>query len=225
MPIGLIVAMQSEFDLVASIMEQLEIKTINHLSFSEGNIGTTRVVLMKSGIGKVNAAIACVEMIKNFNPDKIINTGIAGGIDKDLSVMDIVLGEKVVYHDVWCGEGNQYGQVQGLPSEYVANKMLLKKAQEFCSDVRIISGLIATGDKFIDDIKILQNIKDKFPLGVAVDMESAAIAQACHLYNTPFLSIRIISDTPGIDNQYEQYNDFWNKAPEKTLEIIRHLIS
>ena len=121
MVIGLIVAMQSEFDLIANIMENVEIKTINHLCFLEGNIENNRIIVMKSGIGKVNAAIACVEMIRNFNPEEIINTGIAGGIDRELSVMDMVLGKKVVYHDVWCGEGNEYGQVQGLPCEYDAD--------------------------------------------------------------------------------------------------------
>ena len=225
MVIGLIVAMQSEFDLIANIMENVEIKTINHLCFLEGNIENNRIIVMKSGIGKVNAAIACVEMIRNFNPEEIINTGIAGGIDRELSVMDMVLGKKVVYHDVWCGEGNEYGQVQGLPCEYDADETLLKKAQEFCSDIKVIPGFIVTGDKFIDNLEVLQNIKKQFPAGMAVDMESAAIAQACYLYNVPFLSVRIISDTPGIENQYEQYNDFWNKAPKKTLEIIKYLIS
>lgn len=224
MKIGLIVAMQSEFDLVVKIMEQPKIENIGKLTFSSGIIDDKQIVLMKSGIGKVNAAITCVEMIKKFSPDYIINTGLAGGVDKDISVMDIVLGQDVVYHDVWCGEGNNYGQVQGLPCFYRADDELLKKAQQISSDVKILSGLIATGDKFIDDIKQLNDIKEKFPQGMAVDMESAAIAQTCYLYNIPFLAIRIISDTPGIENHYQQYSDFWGKAPEKSLEIIKQLI-
>lgn len=224
MKIGLIVAMQSEFDLVAQLMEQTRVENINKTTLLCGIIGGRQVILLKSGIGKVNAAIACVEMIKNFSPDYIINTGLAGGIDKNLSVMDVVLGQNVVYHDVWCGEGNDYGQVQGLPCFYKANEELLKKAQQISSDVKILSGLIATGDKFIDNVKYLNDIKEKFPQGMAVDMESAAIAQTCYLYNIPFLAIRIISDTPGIENHYQQYSDFWGKAPEKSLEIIKQLI-
>ncbi|MBE6444301.1 MAG: 5'-methylthioadenosine/adenosylhomocysteine nucleosidase [Alphaproteobacteria bacterium] len=225
MKIGLIVAMQSEFDLIVKIMEQPKVENIGKLTFSSGIIGDKQIVLMKSGIGKVNAAIACVEMIKNFGPNCIINTGLAGGIDRNLSVMDVVLGQDVVYHDVWCGDGNDYGQVQGLPHFYKADDELLKKAQKISSDVKILSGLITTGDKFIDDSKYLNDIKEKFPQGIAADMESAAIAQTCYLYDIPFLAIRIISDTPGIENHYQQYLDFWNKAPEKSLEIIKQLIA
>ena len=225
MRIGLIVAMQSEFDLVKQIVKQPKIQKMNQLDFLVGNVGNNQIVMLKSGIGKVNAAIACVEMIKNFDPEYIINTGLAGGIDKRLSVMDVVLGQNVVYHDVWCGEGNQYGQIQGMPCFYAADSKLLKKAQKIVSDVKIVAGLIASGDKFIDDVNKLKNIKEKFADGLAVDMESAAIAQACFLYDTPFLAVRIISDTPGIENHYQQYMDFWSKAPEKSLEIIKQLIA
>ena len=139
--------------------------------------------------------------------------------------MDIVLGEDVVYHDVWCGEENEYGQVQGLPPLFHGDKNLINKAAAISSDIKIIKGLIASGDLFVSDITELKKIKNHFPTGLAVDMESAAIAQTCYLYNTPFLSIRIISDTPGIDNHYQQYLDFWNKAPEKSCEIICQLIA
>lgn len=225
MKTGLIVAMQSEFDLVSKILDNAKIENVGHLSFVEGTFNDKNIVLMKSGIGKVNAAAATLEMIKTFAPDCIINTGLAGGIDKSLSVMDIVLGQTVVYHDVWCGEGNEYGQIQGLPAQYAADGTLLAKAQKIRSDIKIHTGLIASGDKFITDLSELSAIKANFPEALAVDMESAAIAQICHLYNIPFLSLRIISDTPGIENHYRQYQDFWNQAPEKSLEVIRQLLA
>ncbi len=225
MKIGIIVAMSSEFDLVSQILEQSEIKKIKHLTFIEGRFMDKDIILMQSGMGKVCAAAATVEMISNFKPDYIINTGLAGGIDNSLSVMDIVLGAQTVYHDVWCGEGNAYGQVQGLPVQYKADADLLKKALAVKSDVAIHSGLIAGGDKFISDIMELTTIKNQFPEALAVDMESTAIAQVCYLYQVPFLPIRIISDTPGIKNHYEQYLDFWSKAPEKSLEVIKQMLS
>lgn len=225
MKIGLIVAMQSEFDLVLQILEQPKVQTIKHLTFVEGTFGQNDIILMKSGIGKVCAAAAVVEMINLFKPEKIINTGLAGGIDKSLSVMDIVLGQSCTYHDVWCGEGNEYGQVQDLPAKYAADADLLCKARALNSDIKIHSGLIASGDKFITDINELKAIKKQFPEALAVDMESTAIAQVCHLYQIPFLSLRIISDTPGIENHYQQYVDFWSKAPEKSLEIIKQLLA
>ncbi len=225
MKIGIIVAMTSEFELVAKILEQPELKKIKHLTFMEGNFQGKQVVLMQSGIGKVCAATTVIELINLFHPDYIINTGLAGGIDKSLSVMDVVLGQNVVYHDVWCGEGNSYGQVQGLPAQYPADAELLNKASKITSDIAIRTGLIASGDKFVSDSAELMAIKHKFPNALAVDMESGAIAQVCHVYNVPFLSLRIISDTPGIENHYQQYLDFWNKAPEKSLEIIRQMLS
>lgn len=225
MKTGLIVAMQSEFDLVSKILDRPKTRTVGHIDFIEGNLGKKDIVLMKSGIGKVNAAAATVEMIKSFSPDTIINTGLAGGIDKSLSVMDIVIGQETAYHDVWCGEGNEYGQIQGLPARYAADNTLLNKARAITSDIRIHSGLIVSGDKFITASDELSAIKEKFPTALAVDMESAAIAQICHLYDRPFLALRIISDTPGIENHYRQYQDFWTQAPEKSLEAVKQLLA
>jgi adenosylhomocysteine nucleosidase len=224
MKTGIIVAMQSEFDLVKGILHAPVQKQHNHITFIEGTIDNNTIVLMKSGIGKVNAACACVEMINNFKPDIIINTGLAGGIDKSLSVMDIVLASKTTYHDVWCGEECQRGQVPDLPAEFEGDKKLIKVAQNIETDLKIHTGLIVGGDVFVTDIKTLNDIKAKFPSALAVDMESTAISQVCYLYNVPFLAIRIISDTPGIENHYEQYFDFWNKAPEKSVETIKQIL-
>ena len=225
MKTGIIVAMQSEFDLVKSILQNQTQKQHNHITFVEGAIDNNPVVLMKSGIGKVNAACACVEMINTFKPDIIINTGLAGGIDKNLSVMDIVLASKTTYHDVWCGEECAIGQIPDLPAEFDGDKKLIEIAQNIETDLKIHTGLIVGGDVFVTDINTLNDIKTKFPSALAVDMESTAISQVCYLYNVPFLAIRIISDTPGIENHYEQYFDFWNKAPEKSVETIKKILS
>lgn len=224
MKTGIIVAMQSEFDLVKSILKNQTQRQQNHITFIEGVIEQNEIVLMKSGIGKVNAACACVEMINNFKPDIIINTGLAGGIDKNLSVMDIVLASKTTYHDVWCGEECQIGQIPDLPAEFEGDKKLIEIAQSIQTDLKIHTGLIVGGDVFVTDINTLKDIKTKFPSALAVDMESTAISQVCHLYNVPFLAIRIISDTPGIENHYEQYFDFWNKAPEKSVETVKKIL-
>lgn len=223
--IGIIVAMQSEFNLVVKAFTNPQIKKVKHLTFALGQINGHDIVLMQSGMGKVFASCATVEMINQFAPEYIINTGLAGGLDSSLSVMDIVLGKDIVYHDVWCGPENAYGQVQGLPEMYHADKDLLAKACALKCDTQIKAGLITSGDKFITDLAELQQIKSHFADALAVDMESAAIAQVCYLYNVPFLSLRIISDTPGIDNHYAQYTDFWNKAPEKSLEVIKQLVA
>jgi len=223
--IGIIVAMKSEFDLVFKALSNSQTKKINHLVFATGHIGNQDVVLMQSGMGKVCAAIACVEMINLFKPQTIINTGLAGGLDFSLSVMDIVLGKDIVYHDVWCGPGNVLGQVQGLPAVFHSDETLISKALSIQSDTKIKAGLIVSGDQFVSELSELKKIKSDFKDAMAVDMESASIAQVCFLYGVNFLSLRIISDTPGIENHYDQYTDFWNKAPEKSLEVIKSLLA
>ena len=114
--IGIIVAMTSEYGLVKSLLEQTKDEFVHGLLFTEGRIGNVEVILAKSGIGKVCAAVGTMEMIQRYAPDVIVNTGVAGGIDPLTQVMDIVVGENMVYHDVWCGEGNEYCLLYTSPS-------------------------------------------------------------------------------------------------------------
>lgn len=174
---------------------------------------------MQCGIGKVNAAAGTVELIRNFAPDCIISTGVAGGIDTCLNVMDVVASRQIVYHDVWCGEGNAYGQIQGLPLFFSGNDTLYDCALSLDTETPIHGGLICTGDKFITDANELKDIKRNFPEGLAVDMESAAIAQICYLYKVPFISFRIISDTPGAEQHLEQYKNFWGEMADRSFHV------
>ena len=217
-------AMTSEYGLVKSLLEQTKEEPVRGLLFTEGRIGNVEVILVKSGIGKVCAAVGTMEMIQRYTPDIIVNTGVAGGIDPLTEVMDIVVGENMVYHDVWCGEGNEYGQVQGLPARFVSDKELCKLALSVAHDGNVYGGLICSGDKFITDKEELTEIKKRFPEGMAVDMESCAIAQVCYMCGVPFLSYRIISDTPGVKDHYKQYLNFWEEAPKRSFEMIKVLI-
>lgn len=223
--IGIIVAMTSEYGLVKSLLDQGKECAVRGIPFTEGKIGSVEVVLAKSGIGKVCAAVGTMEMIQRYAPDVIVNTGVAGGIDSLTEVMDIVVGENMVYHDVWCGEGNEYGQVQGLPARYVSDKALCKLALSVEYEGNVYGGLICSGDKFITNKEELAEIKKRFPEGLAVDMESCAIAQVCYMCGVPFLSYRIISDTPGVKDHYQQYLNFWEEAPKRSFEMIKVLIT
>lgn len=192
--------------------------------FIIGDAGNHEIILTQCGIGKVCAAVRAHELIARFTPDAIINTGVAGGIDNATRVMDMVVGTEVVYHDVWCGEGNEYGQVQGLPARFEADAVLLEKVLSSNTDKRVYGGLICSGDKFITDRSELDAIKAKFPAGMACDMESGAIAQVCHMCKIPFISMRIISDTPGVEGHWEQYTDFWKAAPQQSFAVLRNTI-
>ena len=123
------------------------------------------------------------------------------------------------FQPVWCGEGNAYGQIQGLPTFFEGNETLYNTAMSLDTETAIHGGLICTGDKFITDRKELDEIKSNFHEGLAVDMESASIAQICYLYKVPFISFRIISDTPGAENHFDQYLNFWGEMANRSFKV------
>ena len=219
MKIGIITAMSSEQKQLANQLENPTERKEGPFIYTEGTIKNNTIILMQCGIGKVNAAAGAVEMIRNFAPDCIISTGVAGGIDSCLNVMDVVVSSRIVYHDVWCGEGNAYGQIQGLPLYFTGNETLYQCAISLDTETAIHGGLICSGDKFITDRQELETIKANFPEGLAVDMESASIAQVCHLYEVPFISFRIISDTPGAEKHLEQYKNFWGEMADRSFHV------
>lgn len=220
--IGVIVAMTSELDMLLAEMTGHTTETINGVTFHRGTIGSREVIAMQCGIGKVNAAVGALTMIERFAPAAIINTGIAGGTGGGASILDVVAGAEVAYHDVWCGPGNEPGQVQGLPARFAGATAYFGITP---STPGIKLGLIASGDRFVSTPAELAAVLATQPDAMAVDMESGAIAQVCHMKNVPFLAIRVISDTPGADNHIDQYLDFWNIAPERTFAILRSILN
>jgi adenosylhomocysteine nucleosidase len=161
-------------------------------------------------------------LINAFLPDYIINSGVAGGADSSVSVMDVVVSARVSYHDVWCGPESELGQVQGLPLYFESSDRLLELVP---TRDDIHKGLICSGDQFIDTKEAVERIKQNFPDALAVDMESGAIAQVCYLNKTPFLALRVISDSPGASHDNtKQYMDFWNDAPRETFDLLNDII-
>lgn len=223
--IGILTAMSVEYNQVAAMMHDTETVENGPQAFLVGTIGENKVVLLQCGIGKTNAASGVTNLIMTFHPQCIISTGVAGGIDEKLNIMDVVVGNQVCYHDVFCGDDCDPGQVQGLPRLFCGDDNLLNIATSLQTDVHIVPGLICTGDQFITNRAELDIIKAKYPEGLAVDMESAAIAQVCHLWNVPFLSFRIISDTPGVNAHFEQYLNFWETMADKSFTITKEFLS
>ena len=227
--IAIIVAMQSEFELVSHILENAVESEIEGAKCMMGMLYGKEIILLKSGIGKVNAAMQVTSLIAEMHPDYIINSGVAGGIGEGMHQGDIVVGTECCYHDVWCGEG-EWGQVQGYPLKFSASFELVNAMKAFNSQLstlnsQLVFGLICTGDQFISDLATLQGIKKNFPDGKAVDMESAAIAQVCYAKQVPFMSLRIVSDTPGMEkDNTTQYLDFFAEAPKMTFAVLRQLI-
>ena len=208
MRIAIIVAMDKEFIRIKELLEQVEETAIGGRSYTSGRLGNNELVLHQCGIGKVNAAIGVTELIRLFNPDLVVSTGCAGGASDMLEVTDVVVSSQLAYHDVYCGYAlgeTVYGQVQGMPARYTTPREIVEKALA-CGE-RIHEGLIVTGDWFVDDQEKMRSIIRLFPEAMAVDMESAAIAQTCHVFGIPFVSFRVISDIPLKDTKASQYHD------------------
>ena len=208
-----------------------------------GRLGNNEIVLWQCGIGKVNAAVGTMRLVQEHRPDAILSTGLAGGIDPLMQVMDVLAATQCVYHDVDCGTGLGCvrGQVQGLPERFDADQRLLDHAiavgkllassSDFnkgkslfapTDNSALRTGLICTGDQFITDRERQNDIKRYFPDGLACDMESAAIAQTCYLLKVPFLSLRVISDTPGrTDNHQQQWEDFLASMCDHSFHFVK----
>ena len=223
MKIGIIVAMRKELELLLPLLHDSEESRMGGFVFYRGTMGAHDVMVMQCGIGKVNAAMGTLMLVNHFSPNYVINSGVAGGADFSISVMDMVAGERVAYHDVWCGPESEVGRVQGLPLYFVGAQKLLDLLPD---DEGIHKGLICSGDQFIDKMDDIRRIKGNFPDVLAVDMESGAIAQVCHLCSVPFLALRVISDSPGASHDNtRQYLDFWDDAPRESFNIVKEIIT
>ena len=220
MKIAIIVAMGKELRLLLPLLEDQSQITLNDVEFHMGNIGRHEVIVTKCGIGKVNAAVGTLTLIEHFHPNLVINTGVAGGTGKGAGILDVVVASQVAYHDVWCGEGTKWGQAAGCPEAF--DCALSDATVAGLGDVK--RGLIASGDIFVAHKEDVDRILTLYPQAVAVDMESAAIAQVCHLKNVPFVCIRVISDTPGGADNIAQYENFWEDAPEQTFQTLSTLL-
>lgn len=208
MKIGIIVAMSKEYELLQGIQ-----------------LPQHEIFLIKSGIGKVNAAISTLNLINQHQPHLIINSGVAGGIDTCLQVADLVVGTQTCYHDFFAGEVSDHAKELGFEQFIQADAHALQVVKEVVKEREDVKfGLGCTGDQFITTKQELFHIKDKFNQALFVDMESNAIAHVCSKMNVPFISLRIISDTPWVEDHANQYANFWEDAPQKSFELVKNIL-
>lgn len=210
--IGIIGAMDSE---VRDLCEQLQNKKCTDyagLKYFSGTLGGKDVIVVKSGIGKVNAALCAQAMILKFGATKIINTGIAGALGSGLGVFDFVVSTFAVYHDFdTTAFGYKLGQVPGMEEQFPADKTLVNAAitafknTDFSKEHKIVQGLVASGDQFISAGEKKNFIKENFNPS-CVEMEGCAIAHACYLNKVPFVIVRCMSDMA--DETVEQTYSF-----------------
>ncbi len=218
MKIAIIAAMDKELRLLLPLIQNPSTVTINDTTFHLGHIEGHEVIAIRSGIGKVNAAVATLTLIENFHPSLVINTGVAGGTGA-ANILDVVIPDRVAYHDVWCGPGTVPGEAAGCPLFFEC-----PLPASLVDSLGVRRGVLASGDIFVSKAEEVDHILSLYPEAVAVDMESAAIAQVCNLKNVPFVAIRVISDTPGREDNIAQYDNFWDDAPQSTFHTLLHLL-
>lgn len=226
MRIAILAAMDKELALLKEQVIDCREESHGHDIWYVGKIGPHEVVISKCGIGKVNSALKTYRIICDWQPELVINSGVAGGVDSCAPVGTILIADGAGYHDVWCGPGTLPGQADGSPAVFKPYPRGLSIAGELQSEDRNIQlGLIASGDMFITKPEEIDKIKHIYSEAIACDMESASIAQACSEAGIPFMVVRVISDMPGNGNNIEEYQNFWTDAPVKTFNIIEMLLS
>lgn len=226
MTIGIIGAMDEEVAFLEDKMKNKQEVIIANTRFIRGTLENQSVVLLQSGIGKVNAAMATTILHEKFEPNWVINTGSAGGFAKELDVGDIVISTEVVHHDVDATAFDyEYGQVPQMPRTFHADKQLINKTRQALEkiDVSYGKGMIATGDSFMDDEDHVALVKGKFPMMIAAEMEAAAVAQVCYQYETPFVVIRALSDIAGKQSAIS-FDEFLQLAAKNATDLIIALI-
>lgn len=230
MTVGIIVAMDKEMALVCDAFSPIKDGgSVMGCLFRVVSVGSgATIVMLQCGVGKVNAAVGAMLLRERFHADAIVSTGVAGGTFPYVKQGMVVAGTSYAYHDVYCGAGVAYGTVQGEPSKYDADAKMLHILKGAFPDVML--GRIVSGDQFIETREKMGRVLDYFPTAVAVDMESASIAQVCSKplagKTAPFISLRIISDCV-FDPEAKDYDGFWKTAPmesaKKTVKYIRKL--
>lgn len=223
--IGIIVAMQEELEEVLKIMSDIEEKEIYGISFVDGKIEKEKVVVVKSGVGKVNAARTTQILIDKLDVTKVINVGSAGALNPSLNIGDIVIADKLIQHDFDITAFNhKKGYITGVGDYIYCDENLInkfKKAENKLGDkaYNIKTGTIASGDIFCTEINMKNKIYSKFNAD-CVEMEGAAIAQVCYLDKIPFIVIRSISDSPNGNNAIV-FDEFVKLASKRCASILK----
>lgn len=227
--IGIIGAMEVEVAILKEKMEDVRIIKKASMDFYEGILAGKKVVVVRSGIGKVNAGICAQILADVFSVDAIINTGIAGSLNKNINIGDIVLSTDVVQHDMDAtGFGYRKGQIPQMPVFFFnADDNLRRLAAEVCKevnpDIQVFEGRIASGDQFVCNQDVKNRIVSEFS-AYATEMEGAAIGQAAYLNEIPFLVVRAISDKADRSAQMD-YSEFEKAAVDHSVRLTLNMLA
>lgn len=225
MKIGIIGAMDDEIKLLKEQLVDPQNYDLANQKFSVGKLANHDVVLLKCGIGKVNAAVGTTLLNQLFHPDYIINTGCAGALGSSLEIGDITISSEVRYHDFDLTIfGYEFGQVAEMPACFIPDNHLVAIAEHCAKETANLTSikktLVLSGDSFISTSEQVTHLKNKFTESCVVEMEACAIAQVCYLFAVPFIIIRSISDHVEQSENKILYDNFMPLASKKSAEFV-----
>ncbi|MBR6223277.1 MAG: 5'-methylthioadenosine/adenosylhomocysteine nucleosidase [Lachnospiraceae bacterium] len=227
--IGIIGAMDEEVNKLKAAMSDVEIKSFSSLNFYSGTISGHSVVVVRAGIGKVNAAMCTQLLIDKYEVRAVINTGIAGSLNKDINIGDIVLSTDALEHDMDAvAFGYPLGQIPRMDTlSFTADEKLRKAAKQACDKVlpelSVFEGRVVSGDQFISDSNKKDWLVENFG-GFCTEMEGASIAHVCYLNKVPFLIIRAISDKAD-NSAHMDYPAFEAMAIDNSIALMKELVT
>ena len=226
--LGIIGAMEVEVKELREMMENPQAQTVAGMTFYQGTIKGKEVVVVRSGIGKVNAGICSQILVDRYQVEGIINTGIAGSLRNEINIGDIVLATVAVQHDVDAtGFGYPLGEIPQMgikefPADDRLRELAIKCCQKANPDIQVFCGRVASGDQFISSKEKKNWISANFD-AFCTEMEGAAIAQAAYLNNIPYLVVRAISDKAD-DSANMDYSEFEAKAVENSVRLMAAML-
>lgn len=226
--IGIIGAMDVEVESLKESAGITKTTTIAEMEFCEGTLDDTNVVIVKCGMGKVNAGICANTLINDFGCTKIINTGVAGSLDNQIDIGDIVVSIDAVQHDFTVEAiGYKKGEIPytglyAFPADEGLRAAAVTAAAEATPDIHVFEGRICSGDQFISTAEQKEEITSNFG-GMCCEMEGAAVAQTCYLNHTPFVVIRAISDKND-GSQSVEFDIFQEKAASDCAKIVSCMV-
>ena len=226
---GIIGAMVGEVASLQDALTDNTVQTIGGMDFHVGKLDGSDVVVVKCNVGKVNAAVCAQILTDVFHVDRIINTGVAGSLNADIDIGDIVVSTEAVQHDM---DVTALGYAKGeipysnqfvFPADEDMRRRAVQAVSATAPDIHVFEGRVCSGDQFIASQTQKEAIISEFG-GLCCEMEGAAIAQVCCLNGTPFVIIRAISDKAD-DSVEMSYAEFEKAAAERCAAITRYMIS
>ena len=227
MLVGIIGAMEIEVLKLRELMSECETDIVSTVKYYSGKINGVSAVVAVAGVGKVNAAVCTQTMILKYNPDVIINVGVAGGLLEGLKIGDIAVATSVVEHDMDTSAlGDEKGFITGLDCVYMEADKEISELMYNCAakidKINAVKGIIASGDQFISSEEQRRRIIDEFN-AVAAEMEGASIGHVCKMSQKPFAVLRAISDGAN-DDSVMDFPTFTKMAADNSTKVILSML-